>query len=61
MRQLTADERFLLVAREVDGIDFEELAKIIGESSGTLRTRLHRLKERIRESFSKEVTLKEVV
>jgi RNA polymerase sigma-70 factor (ECF subfamily) len=51
---LSADDRFLLVAREVDDIPFEDLAEITGLQSGALRTRLHRLKEMIRKSFPKE-------
>jgi RNA polymerase sigma factor (sigma-70 family) len=46
---LEPDERFLLVAREVDGMPFEELAKMTGTASGALRTRLSRIKQRIRE------------
>ena len=51
---LSVDDRFLLVAREIDGISFDEIAEITGQSSGALRTRLHRLKETIRKSFSQE-------
>ena len=46
---LTPDERFLLTAREVDGMSYEELEAVTGVSSGALRTRLSRIKESIRE------------
>lgn len=51
---LSDEERFILVAREVDGLPFDELAKITGITSGTLRTRVHRLKETIRREYSNE-------
>lgn len=54
LSQLSPDERFLLVAREVDGISFEKLATITGDSSGALRTRIHRLKENVRRMFPQE-------
>lgn len=46
--RLSPEERFLLVAREVEDLSFEQLAGITGKSAGALRTSLHRLKERIR-------------
>ena len=51
---LGADERFLIVAREIDGVSFDDLALITGQKSGALRTRLHRLKESIRNTFPQE-------
>ena len=54
LSRLSPDERFILVAREVDGISFEELATITGDSSGALRTRIHRLKETVRRMFPQE-------
>ena len=51
---LTPHERFLLVAREVDGVSFEELERMTGRSAGSLRTRLSRLKETIRKGLGNE-------
>jgi RNA polymerase sigma-70 factor (ECF subfamily) len=51
LRNLEPRDRFLLVGREVEGLSFEELGRIMSSSSGALRTRLHRIKERIRRSF----------
>lgn len=48
LKELTEKERFLLTAREVDGLSYEELAVITKEPEGTLRTRLSRLKSDIR-------------
>jgi RNA polymerase sigma-70 factor (ECF subfamily) len=45
---LSESERFLLTAREVDGMSYEELADITGIKEGALRTRLVRLKSDIR-------------
>lgn len=60
LSHLTPQERFLLVAREVDNISFEEIALITNETSGALRTKLTRLKNKIRERFVEPV-VKEVV
>ncbi|MBN1756976.1 MAG: RNA polymerase sigma factor [Chitinispirillaceae bacterium] len=58
---LSTNERFLLIAREIDGISFDDLSLITGQKSGALRTRLHRLKESIRKSFPQEqLTVSEV-
>lgn len=52
LTSLTEDDRFLLVSREIDAISFEDLAVVTGKSSGALRTRLHRIKENIRNAFT---------
>jgi RNA polymerase sigma-70 factor (ECF subfamily) len=51
LNKITPKERFLLVAREVNNVPFEELAEITGQTSGALRTQLHRIKESIKKSF----------
>ncbi|MCU0608999.1 MAG: RNA polymerase sigma factor [Chitinispirillaceae bacterium] len=51
LNSLSPEERFLLVAREVDGLAYEEIADITGKSSESLRTKLSRLKEKIANSF----------
>lgn len=61
LADLTVEDRFLLVTREIDGLSFEEIAQICGISAGTLRTRLHRLKETIRNRFSETSIGKEAV
>lgn len=47
-------DRFLLVAREVDGIAFEELSQLTGVSAGALRVRLTRIKQSLRERMADE-------
>lgn len=54
LRALSPTERFLLIAREVNDIPFEQLVEITGKSSGSLRTMLHRIKENIRKGFDYE-------
>jgi DNA-directed RNA polymerase specialized sigma24 family protein len=54
LSSLSHDERFILVAREVDDISFDDLAVITGRKAGALRTQLHRLKEQIRTLFPEE-------
>jgi len=50
---LSEDDRFMLVAREVEGVSYEELAEIMGVKVGALRTRMARLKADIRERLEK--------
>lgn len=52
---LSADDRFLLVSREVDDLPFETIAEITGRSSGALRTQLHRVKETVRNMFTDKI------
>ena len=49
LHRLAPEERFLLVAREVDTIPFEELSRITGQSAGALRIKLHRIKETVKQ------------
>lgn len=51
LNSLQPNERFLLVAREINNIPFEELAEITGQTPGALRTQLHRIKENIKKHF----------
>jgi len=54
LNKLSPGERFLLVAREVNDIPFEDLAHITGQTSGALRTQLHRIKENIKRHYTSE-------
>jgi RNA polymerase sigma-70 factor (ECF subfamily) len=53
---LSADDRFLLVAREVDGMGYDEISEITGQNEGALRTRLHRIKEQLHIQSEKLLT-----
>jgi RNA polymerase sigma-70 factor (ECF subfamily) len=48
LKPLNETERFLLTAKEVDGLSYEEMAEITGIKEGALRTRVTRLKADIR-------------
>jgi RNA polymerase sigma-70 factor (ECF subfamily) len=52
--ELAEEDRFLLVAKEVDGMTFEEIAAITGKSPESLRTRMSRMKDRIRSVVEKK-------
>jgi RNA polymerase sigma-70 factor (ECF subfamily) len=51
LKNISAEDRFLLTGREMLGFSFEELADITGKNAGALRTQLFRLKEEIRKKF----------
>ncbi len=51
---LSPEERYLLVAKEIEGFSFDELAAMTGKSSGSLRTALHRMKERLKREVHDE-------
>lgn len=53
LRELSHEDRFLLIAKEVDDFSYEDLSEITNISAGALRTRLHRLKENIRNRLVK--------
>ena len=59
--ELAEEDRFLLVAKEVDGMTFEEIAAINGKSPESLRTRMSRMKERIRSVVERKHLLMEAV
>jgi len=54
LSKLSPEERFLLVAREVNDISFDQLSEITGKSSGSLRVTVHRIKKNIRNEYSYE-------
>ncbi|MDR2592182.1 MAG: RNA polymerase sigma factor [Chitinispirillales bacterium] len=54
LKSLSESDRFMLVAREVEGVPYEELAGIMGVNVGALRTRMARLKADIRERLEKQ-------
>lgn len=51
---LNPHERYLLTAREVEGLSFEELAEVTGKSSASLRTAVSRIKAQLREEYGYE-------
>ena len=53
LKGISPEDRFLLIAKELDGLSYDELADITNQSAGALRTKLHRLKEELRERSEK--------
>lgn len=54
LQSLEPHERYLLTAREVEGLTFDELAEITGKSSASLRTAISRIKAHLREEYEYE-------
>ena len=48
LEQLTADHRAVMVLREIEGCEYEQIAEILEISPGTVRSRLHRAREQMR-------------
>jgi len=49
--QLSAPVRAALVLREVDGLEYQEIARVVGVPVGTVRSRLHSARARFRELY----------
>jgi RNA polymerase sigma-70 factor (ECF subfamily) len=55
LKDVSAEDRFLLVGHVVEGIGFDELEAATGVGAGTLRVRLHRLKAELQKKFGELV------
>jgi len=54
---LSADHRSIIILREVEGLSYDEIAKVLGIGLGTVMSRLHYARARLRgalEAFVKE-------
>lgn len=58
---LPAEDRFLLVAKEIDGLTFDQIAEITGKTSESLRTKMFRIREKIQSKTFSEPLLKEAI
>jgi RNA polymerase sigma-70 factor, ECF subfamily len=58
---LPAEDRFLLVAKEIDGLSFDQIAEITGKTSESLRTKMFRIREKIQSRTISEPLLKEAI
>lgn len=56
LKGISPQDRFLLIAKELDDLSYDELSEITNQSSGALRTKLHRLKEELRKHSEKILT-----
>jgi len=48
LEQLTAEHRAVMLLREIEGCEYEQIAEILEISPGTVRSRLHRAREQMR-------------
>ena len=48
LQQLTAEHRAVMVLREIEGCEYEQIAEILDVSIGTVRSRLHRARAEMR-------------
>ena len=51
LKDVSAEDRFLLTSHAVEGMSFEELEAATGVGAGTLRVRLHRLRTELQRKF----------
>jgi RNA polymerase sigma-70 factor, ECF subfamily len=51
---LTPEQRFLLVSREIEGFSFAELSEISGKKEGTLRVTINRIKSKLKREVEYE-------
>lgn len=54
LRQLTADQRAVVILADVDEFSYQEIADIMGCSIGTVRSRLHRARAQLRKLVIRE-------
>ena len=54
LEQLPEEMRLILIAREVEGLSYQEIAEIHGLSLGTVKSRINRGREKLRELYLKK-------
>lgn len=52
LQSLGNDQRLAFVLREYEGLDYAAIAEVMGVSEGTVKSRLHRAKEALRQRLS---------
>ena len=52
LASLDADHRAVIVLRDIESFDYEEIAEILGVAKGTVKSRLHRARMALREKLS---------
>jgi RNA polymerase sigma-70 factor (ECF subfamily) len=53
LRALSDEFRTILVLREVDGFDYETIARVLDISVGTVRSRLYRARTHLRQQLER--------
>ncbi len=54
MRQLTDEQREVVLLRDVEGLSAREVAEVLGVAVGAVKSRLHRARAQLREALSGE-------
>ena len=57
IRHLPEDQRVVLVLNDVEGFSYQEIAEIIGQPLGTVKSRLSRARRRLRDFLMKQQEL----
>ncbi len=52
LQRLPADLRAILLLREVEGLDYQQLGEVLGIAGGTVASRLNRARERLRQALT---------
>ena len=52
--RLEDDRRIVLVMRDIDGMDYQEIADLLAIPKGTVRSRLHRARTELRDLLARE-------
>jgi RNA polymerase sigma-70 factor (ECF subfamily) len=59
--ELPLEDRFLLITREIDGLTFEEIAVIAGATPESLRTRMFRIRAKVKSMMDGKLKIQEAV
>ena len=51
INRLPEDQRAVIVLRDIDGLSYEEIAKITGDNSGTIKSRISRARLRLKDKL----------
>lgn len=54
LKTLPADQRMLLLLKELEGMDSRAIARAMGLTPANVRVRIHRLRKRLRETYQRE-------
>jgi RNA polymerase sigma-70 factor, ECF subfamily len=52
LQTLSDEHRQIIVLREIEGLSYEEMAKLLGVPRGTIESRLHRARQQLKEKFA---------
>jgi RNA polymerase sigma-70 factor (ECF subfamily) len=52
LQTLSDEHREVIVLREIEGLSYEEMARLLGVPRGTVESRLHRARQQLKEKFA---------